>query len=184
MIICLNPNRNLKKDPFAEGGILHSQEHLQQVYDQMFRLFIHSTLCLCPECRVRFCPHSRCTRRIYSCGLVFVITIQRVRCPECGKTHRVVTEEFTPYFRINRCEVHYILSEAAKYSDPYEALRTKKARQELELSSARRFLKQFLKHFPDLLSDKIHSFLDLFQLVNNPEKGIPFINTIVFCNLI
>ena len=67
------------------------QYHLQSEYNQDYDHFMAGHP-VCPDCGHRLYRHDTCNRSVktQSAQTVVSLTIRRVHCPHCGRTHRVL----------------------------------------------------------------------------------------------
>lgn len=81
----------------------------------------------CPECSARLHRHGSVRRSIVLNAESVVFSVHRVRCPHCGKTHRVLPSFFIPFLHNPVSDLDYVLRTADPGSDsdrPFPAGRT------------------------------------------------------------
>lgn len=121
----------------TEGNCQFLNTKLQNEYDSCFSSFYHSTDNVCPDCGHRLKMHDSFVRKTFFGSFSAEIICRRVRCPHCGKTHRVVPSEIIPRSTVSASSFNQtiqthrseksISSAAAKcMTDPEKILRLKK----------------------------------------------------------
>lgn len=133
------------------------RRHFQEAYDQAFCQFMEQCP-VCPHCQQPLYRHDSCSRRVKMPFLEILLnlTLRRVRCPHCGRTHRVLPSFIIPGFQIcsqtaaEIIQLHNAGKSVFSHSDPL-----------VDSSSAYRFLKKLKTRFSAVIS-LLRSFGDLF----------------------
>lgn len=108
---------------------VNNVNHLtQEIYDTLIELIILSAL-KCPCGNVGFHGHGTYVRCVKLSAIVLHLTIRRVRCPECGKTHALIPDCLIPWSQIplettilliraeNQTEINQIKDEQVNITD-------------------------------------------------------------------
>ena len=93
----------------------------QESYDSMvFSLPIHHLTCSCGRSG-SLCFHGRYTRRVITQSLSFRLSVCRLKCSECGRTHAILPASIVPYVSLILSIQIEILRNAEEPSRPSAA---------------------------------------------------------------
>ncbi|WP_423190759.1 DUF6431 domain-containing protein [Allobaculum mucilyticum] len=78
----------------------------------------------CPDCGHRLYRHDTCNRSVktQSAQTVVSLTIHRVHCPHCGRTHRVLPLFVIPSFQICSDTAAEIISASQQWKASFQAV--------------------------------------------------------------
>ncbi len=161
MITVEIPFRNLTRKIDFSPSI---QIVFQTEYDRAFIEFM-STSPPCPHCSAKLYRHDRCLRSFYFGAEKVSISIRRVRCPRCGKVHRILPSFIVPGFQICSMDADRLVLLAVSHSpftgDFVESM--------ISFSSAYRFLRKIRTRFHHVLH-RLTSFASLFTFSADRQK--------------
>lgn len=80
-------------------GVKNADQLSQDLYNALVDFIIFSSL-QCPCGHVGFHSHGTYDRSVKLLTIVLCLTIRRVRCPECGKTHALIPDCLIPWSQI------------------------------------------------------------------------------------
>ena len=148
-------NNDLLKNTDLDSTAI--QYHLQSEYNQDYDHFMAGHP-VCPDCGHRLYRHDTCNKsvKIQSAQTVASLTIRRVHCPHCGRTHRVLPLFVIPSFQIcsdTAAEIIQLHNSGKPVSKQSNGL--------VDASTAYRFLNQMKKRFSAVLK-RLRTFNDLF----------------------
>lgn len=75
------------------------KEWTQEIYDSLIQLIVISAI-RCPCGHVGFHLHGTYERKVKLALSVLALVVQRIRCPECGKTHALLPYDLIPWSRV------------------------------------------------------------------------------------
>lgn len=79
--------------------VKHSSALTQDIYDELVRFIVFSAL-QCPCGHVGFHLHGTYERKVKLAAIVLHLIVQRIKCPECGKTHAVLPDILIPWSQV------------------------------------------------------------------------------------
>lgn len=131
-----------------------SDSTLQAFYDSCLERFMDSKAFVCPFCGGKLHLYGRVRRSIHLDWQTMTIEIQRVRCAQCKKTHRILLECFIPYHLFCAQDARDAIS-CHKERDPF---RENDFDPEVSQTSLRRFAQRYGEMILFDSSGKIKSF--------------------------
>ena len=147
------------KHNLKSNDIFSYQKFLQDDYNAIFSSFMSSSP-TCPHCSGKLHKHDFFSRTFYCTLGKITLLLQRVYCPRCGKTHRVLPSYIIPAHQISLDSADCLLNLVANNKTctvfSLDSL--------LSFSAIFLFFQKIKRYFHDALKEK--SFYDLFQSQN------------------
>lgn len=137
----------------------------------------------CPSCvfEGKLYSHGSYFRNCITEENTFSITIHRVKCPVCGKTHALIPDFLIPYFQhsfsiVKKClELKYI--DDASYSEIVSYFQSRNINSYFTTPNMSNFIKRFTDNIPEIKSF-FNTFTEIYTNENSSSNSlITFINT-------
>lgn len=147
---------------FVEKSKYNNPDNFQKIYNDL----IYSLPINMLECSG--CHHSGClvyygwyTRRIKFAGKLVVLSVQRVKCKECGRTHAILVSVIVPYSQILLPEQQEIISAVTSGNNAVHVMNNNPL---IDPENIRSIIRQFKKHWEQrILSLKLNILDELTE---------------------
>ena len=129
----------------VEKGKYNNPDDFQKNYDDLV-YSLQINMLECSGCHKSGCLviYGRYTRHIRLCGKLIDLSVQRVRCKECGKTHAILISVIVPYSQILLPEQQEIVADVASGNHAAHIMERNPL---IDSVQVRYIMRQFRKHW-------------------------------------
>jgi len=139
-------------------------DQYQDAYARILKaLFLPDIPCSCGHkgCLVSFGTY---TRFVKFNSVKVMLTVKRVRCKECGRTHAILPSELVPYSQIGLRDQQNIISASCDNTNDHSSVMN--SNNLIDESNVRHIIRQFRQYWLDRLVSMSMSVLDDLLISN------------------